>query len=47
MKNSRQGGKLFGNLISLRANLLANDKEPIFERDIPNCEGMPSTRFST
>jgi len=47
MKNSRTGGKLFDNLISLRANLLANDKEPIVERDIPNCERMPSTGFST
>ena len=35
VKDSRTGGDLFGNLISLRDNLLANEKESIVERDIP------------
>ena len=35
VKDSRTGGDLFGNLISLRDNLLANEKEAIVERDIP------------
>jgi flagellin-like hook-associated protein FlgL len=35
MKDSRTGGDLFGNLISLRDNLMANEKEAIVERDIP------------
>ena len=35
LKDSRTGGNLFGNLISLRDNLLANEKEAIVERDIP------------
>ena len=47
VKDSRTGGDLFGNLISLRDNLLANEKEAIVERDFPLCERMPSTGFST
>ena len=47
VKNTRTDGNLFGNLISPRPNLLADDKEPIVERDIPNCERMPSTGFIT
>jgi hypothetical protein len=35
VKDFRTGGDLFGNLISLRDNLLANEKEAIVERDIP------------
>ena len=35
VKDSRTGGDLFGNLISLRDNLLDNEKEAIVERDIP------------
>ena len=35
LKDSRTDGNLFGNLISLRDNLLANEKEAIVERDIP------------
>ena len=35
VKDSRTGGGLFGNLISLRDNLLTNEKEAIVERDIP------------
>ncbi|MBL4641826.1 MAG: hypothetical protein JKX86_08405 [Verrucomicrobiales bacterium] len=35
VKDSRTSGDLFGNLISLRDNLLANEKEAIVERDIP------------
>ena len=35
VKDSRTGGDLFGNLISLRDNLLANEKEAIVKRDIP------------
>ena len=35
LKDSRTGGNLFGNLISLRDNLLANEKEAIVEWDIP------------
>ena len=35
VKDSRTDGDLFGNLISLRDNLLANEKEAIVERDIP------------
>ena len=35
VKDSRTGGDLFGNLISLRDNLLASEKEAIVERDIP------------
>jgi len=35
VKDSRTGGDLFGNLISLRDNLLTNEKEAIVERDIP------------
>lgn len=35
VKDSRTGGDLFGNLISLRDNLLANEKEAIVERDVP------------
>ena len=35
VKDSRTGGDLFGHLISLRDNLLANEKEAIVERDIP------------
>ena len=35
LKDSRTGGNLFGNLISLRDNILANEKEAIVERDIP------------
>ena len=47
VKDFRTGGDLFGNLISLRDNLLANEKEAIVERDFPHCERMPSTGFST
>ncbi len=47
LKDSRTGGNLFGNLISLRDNLLANEKEAIVERDFPHCERMPSTGFRT
>jgi hypothetical protein len=47
LKDSRIGGNLFGNLISLRDNLLANEKEAIVERDFPLCERMQSTGFST
>ena len=47
MKNTRMEGNLFVKLIYPRANLLANDKEPIIEQDIPNCERMLSTGFST
>ena len=43
LKDSRTGGNLFGNLISLRDNLLANEKEAIVERDFLHCERMPST----
>ena len=35
VKDFRTGGDLFGNLISLHDNLLANEKEAIVERDIP------------
>jgi len=35
VKDSRTGGDLFGNLISLRDNLFASEKEAIVERDIP------------
>ena len=35
VKDSRTGGDLFGNLISLRDNLLASEKTAIVERDIP------------
>ena len=35
VKDFRTGGDLFGNLISLRDNLFASEKEAIVERDIP------------
>lgn len=35
VKDSRTGGDLFANLISLRDNLLTGEKEAIVERDIP------------